>query len=90
MHSDGSKIPGATMYDYGFNHEGFVTGGMNHLESMIRSLKSRGIKVIINLHAVPGAGSNCQSYSGIQLSDVNQSFWYGSPPQNYSIPISGV
>ena len=30
------------MYDYGFNAEGFATGGLNYLEPMIANLKTRG------------------------------------------------
>jgi len=68
-----------TYYDYGFNAEGFATGGINYLEGMIADLKKRGIQVIIDLHAPPGGGSSCQSYSGVIQNDENLGFWRGYP-----------
>jgi aryl-phospho-beta-D-glucosidase BglC (GH1 family) len=65
-------------YDYGFNHEGFVTGGLNHLESTIAKLKARGIHALIDVHAMPGGSSSCQSYSGWQVN--SPLFWTDSPP----------
>ena len=90
VYSNGTAIPGTTMYDYGFSYEGFVTGGMNSLEHMIQLLKQYNIKAILDLHAVPGGGSSCQSYSGIQISDANASFWYGSPPVDSNTPIAAA
>ena len=69
----------ATMYDFGFNDEGFVTGGLNYLEAMIAKLKQRNIRAIVDLHAVPGAGSNCQSYAGVMEANSANSFWLGKP-----------
>ena len=75
-------------YDFGFNHEGFVTGGLNYLEVMLAKLKSRGIHVLIDLHALPGGSSSCQSYAGWQ---VNQPlFWNDSPPPSNSTTISSA
>ena len=65
-------------HTFGFNHEGFVTGGINYLEIMLAKLKTRGIKVLIDVHALPGGSSSCQSYSGWQVSDPL--FWRASPP----------
>ena len=113
------------MYDYGFNAEGFATGGMNYLEKMIANLKARGTKinnfcvyyihyllssssssptpslfpfpfsppktgilVIIDLHAPPGGGSSCSSYSGVIESDENLGFWRGSPWTSPHTPAS--
>ena len=72
----------ATMYDFGFNQDGFVTGGMNYLEDMLTKLKSRNIQAVIDVHAVPGAGSNCQSYAGMQIDNAVNSFWQGSTPNS--------
>ena len=73
---------GGTMYDYGFNYEGFATGGLNQLEAMLVKLKQRNIRAVIDLHAVPGAGSSCNSYAGVMESDVESSFWQGTPPSS--------
>eukprot|EP00039_Didymoeca_costata_P024388 m.10163 g.10163 ORF g.10163 m.10163 type:complete len:552 (+) comp4211_c0_seq1:182-1837(+) len=80
---------GSTMYDFGFNHEGFVTGGINYLEAMLVKLKARNIKALIDIHAMPGGSSKCQSYAGWQVND--DGFWQGaSPPEdNTTAIISG-
>lgn len=72
---------------YGFQHEGFVTGGMNHLEETLAQLKSRGIKVLIDMHALPGGSSACQSYAGWQVKEPY--FWRGTPPPDNTTAISG-
>lgn len=72
--------------EYGFNHEGFVTGGINELEGVLRKLKARGIASLIDLHAVPGGGSKCASYSGLSVPEPL--FWTGTPPPNASVPIA--
>ena len=79
-----------TMYDFGFNHEGFITGGLNYLEPMLKLLKKLGMKVIVDMHALPGGGSNCQDYAGIQIKDEKNSFWLGKPPKNNSVPIQSA
>ena len=75
-----------TMYSYGFNHEGFVTGGINELESMIAKFKARGLKALVDLHAMPGGSSQCQSYAGWQVEQPL--FWTGTPPASNATPIS--
>lgn len=77
----------AAKYPYGFNHEGFVTGGMNHLEAMLVKLKARGIKALVDLHALPGGASSCQSYAGWQVAQPN--FWTGTPPPSNATSIPG-
>lgn len=72
----------ATPYDYGLNHEGFMTGALGHLENVVALCKKHNIRVMIDLHAVPGGGSHCQSYSGWQVDVLNNSFWRGTPPAN--------
>ena len=79
--------PRGGMYDYGFNHEGFVTGGMNELEAALAKLAARDIKALIDLHAVPGGGSHCASYSGWQISDAPL-FWTGRPPASNATAIT--
>jgi len=77
----------ASMYSFGFNHEGFVTGGVNYLESTLAKLKSRGIKALLDMHALPGGSSQCQSYAGWQV--PYPFFWSASPPSDNSTLISG-
>ena len=77
-----------SIYDFGLNHEGFVTGGINALEAMLAKLKARGIKALIDLHALPGGASSCQSYAGWQ---VNQPlFGTGTPPSTHATPVAGA
>jgi hypothetical protein len=73
-------------YAYGFTHEGLVTGGLNHLEAMLAALKARSLRVLLDLHAMPGGSSSCQSYSGWQVS--TPLFWQGSPPSDSATPIA--
>ena len=73
-------------YSYGFNHEGFVTGGMNELEVALAKLASHGIKALIDLHAAPGGASYCASYAGWQISD-QPLFWMGTPPASNATSI---
>ena len=77
---------GGSMYDYGLNHEGFVVGGMNALEAALAKLKARGIKALVDLHAMPGGSSQCQSYAGWQVEQPL--FWQSSPPASNATPIS--
>jgi hypothetical protein len=80
-------IPGPPpRHAYGFNHEGFVTGGLNHLEDMLARLKARGLRALIDLHALPGGSSACNSYAGWQV--AQPLFWRASPPADASTPIA--
>lgn len=80
--------PNGTYYDTGFNPEGFVTGGASALKDMLGRLKSRGMRAFLDIHAVPGGGSRCQSYAGWQVQDDGASFWKGGP-SNAPSPCSG-
>ena len=79
----------ADIHTYGLNPEGFVTGGVNALEWMLDRLEQRNISVLLDLHAPPGVGSQCQSYSGQQVSDVSKSFWQGKPEPSVTGCTSG-
>jgi len=70
------------MRDTGFQHEGFATGGVVFVEQMLAKLKTRGISALIDLHAMPGGSSKCQSYAGMAVTQPN--FWVGSTPGNGS------
>lgn len=59
-----------------------MTGALGHLENVVALCKKHNIRVMIDLHAVPGGGSHCQSYSGWQVDVLNNSFWRGTPPAN--------
>ena len=62
---------------------------MNHLETMLAKLKARGIRALVDVHAMPGGSSACQSYAGWQVSAPV--FWTGSPPATNatSVPACG-
>ena len=47
-------------YEYGFSHEGFVTGGLNHLRAMLPKLRARGITAVLDMHSLP-CGQSCVS-----------------------------
>jgi hypothetical protein len=82
-----TPVGGSSMTDYGLQHEGFVTGGINHLAALIPKLKARGMRALIDMHALPGGASNCQSYSGWSVPDPN--FWEGTPPASNATAIPG-
>ena len=55
-----APVGGSSPYEFGFNHEGFVTGGLGYLEAALAKLKRRGIRALIDMHALPGGSSSCQ------------------------------
>jgi aryl-phospho-beta-D-glucosidase BglC (GH1 family) len=69
-------VGGKSNRELGFQHEGFVTGGILYLEDLLAKLKQRNMSALIDVHAMPGGASNCQSYAGIQTPDPG--FWTGS------------
>ena len=85
--NDDAAAAPPTMYTFGFNHEGFVTGGMAYLEAAIAKLKARGIKALVDVHALPGGGSQCQSYAGWQV--PYPLFWSGTPPPDNTTSVNG-
>jgi hypothetical protein len=76
-----------SMYSFGFTHEGFATGGIRYLEATLAQLKARGIRALIDVHALPGGGSACQSYAGWQV--PAPLFWAGAPPASNATPLAG-
>jgi len=63
----------SSMYDYGFQQECFVTGGINYLDALLQKLPSFGMRAVIDMHAMPGCSSKCQGYAGISCS--YPTFW---------------
>jgi len=53
-------VGGGSFYEYGISPEGFVTGGINHLQAMLVKLKSRGMSALLDIHAHP-CNSACVS-----------------------------
>jgi hypothetical protein len=45
------------------------------VEALLAKLKLRGMSALIDVHAMPGGASNCQSYAGISSPDPG--FWTG-------------
>ena len=68
-----------TFRDAGFQAEGFATGGIVFVEALLRKLKARRMKVLVDLHAVPAGGSECETYAGV-LTDAAY-FWNGTVGQ---------
>ena len=69
---------GTSSYDYGFQHEGFVVGGLGALESTLGRLQSRGMRAVLDLHALPGCSSKCQGFAGMQCNSA-WGFFKGNP-----------
>ena len=55
-----APVGGASPLEYGFTHEGFVSGGLNHLQAMLPKLRARGVVALIDVHALP-CNSACVS-----------------------------
>jgi len=55
-----APVGGSSPLEYGFNPEGFVTGGLNHLSQMLYKLKARGVVALLDMHALP-CNSACVS-----------------------------
>jgi hypothetical protein len=53
-------VGGTSAYEYGFSAEGFVTGGLNHLQAMLPKLRTRGITALLDVHSLP-CGQACIS-----------------------------
>lgn len=68
-------VGGPSYRQLGFQHEGFVTGGIVYLEQLLAQLKVRGMHALIDMHAMPGGASFCQSYAGISTNQPG--FWTG-------------
>ena len=50
---------------YGVNPDGFVTPGTRLLSDMVMRLHNHNMRVVIDMHALPGCSSPRQSYAGI-------------------------
>ena len=70
-------VGGSDPHEFGFQAEGFVTGGLNYLEAMLLRLKRRGLRAMIDLHALPGCASSCQAYAGVMCQ--TPTFWRARP-----------
>ena len=55
-----APVGGSSPFEYGFSHEGFVTGGLNHLRDMLRKLRARHITAVLDMHSLP-CGQACVS-----------------------------
>lgn len=77
--------PRGGAYNSGFNHEGFITGGLAFLEAALEKLKKRNLRALVDVHAMPGGASSCQSYAGWQVDEPN--FWRNTPPPDNSTEV---
>jgi len=55
-----TPVGGSSPLEYGLSPEGFVTGGLNHLASMLPRLRARGMLAVLDMHALP-CNSACVS-----------------------------
>jgi len=55
-----APVGGSSPLEYGISPEGFVTGGLNSLYTMLVALRKRGIAVQLDMHAMP-CNSACVS-----------------------------
>merc|ERR1719198_944005 len=44
---------GSSPLEYGISPEGFVTGGLNHLLTLLTQLKARGMGALVDIHSMP-------------------------------------
>lgn len=55
-----APVDGSSPYEYGISPEGFVTGGLNSLLTMLIKLKKQGMGALVDIHAMP-CNSACVS-----------------------------
>jgi hypothetical protein len=55
-----APVGGSSPLEYGISPEGFVTGGLNYLRTMLGRLRDRGISAMIDIHSLP-CNSHCVS-----------------------------
>ena len=55
-----APVGGTSPLEYGISPEGFVSGGLNHLLTMLKWLKARGMVALLDIHAMP-CNSACVS-----------------------------
>jgi hypothetical protein len=56
--------PVPTNREWGYTKDGFVTGAIVYLEQLLRLLKKVGIRVLIDMHALPGGQVKQMGYTG--------------------------
>lgn len=71
VHEPSDSLP------YGVNPDGFITPGTVRLSDMVVRLWNRNIKVILDMHALPGCSSPHQSYAGIYCEAGAPNYWNG-------------
>ncbi|CAJ1410694.1 unnamed protein product [Effrenium voratum] len=71
---------------YGVNPEGFLTPGTLALSNLIVRLWNRNMKVMLDMHALPGCSTPHQSYAGIECAPKAPNFWAGLAEQGISNP----
>ena len=70
---------GGSMRDYGFQTEGFATGGINALEALLPKLSGRNMSLMLDLHALPGCDARCIGFAGVHCDDAS-GFFNGAKP----------
>mmetsp|Transcript_136784 Transcript_136784/g.354778 ORF Transcript_136784/g.354778 Transcript_136784/m.354778 type:complete len:576 (-) Transcript_136784:77-1804(-) len=74
----------------GINPDGLLTPGTLALTNVIVKLWNRNMKVMLDMHALPGCSTPFQSYAGIQCDDAAPNFWGGLAEEGVSKPGGGV
>lgn len=75
---------------YGVNPEGFLTPGTLALSNVIVKLWNRNMKVMLDMHALPGCSTPFQSYAGIECDAKAPNFWAGLAEEGISSPGGGL
>jgi len=75
---------------HGINPDGLSTPGTLALTNVIVKLWNRNMKVMLDMHALPGCSTPYQSYAGIQCDATAPNFWGGLAEEGVSKPGGGV
>eukprot|EP01062_Namystynia_karyoxenos_P027666 TRINITY_DN21176_c0_g2_i1.p1 TRINITY_DN21176_c0_g2~~TRINITY_DN21176_c0_g2_i1.p1 ORF type:complete len:734 (+),score=156.93 TRINITY_DN21176_c0_g2_i1:93-2204(+) len=70
--------------EWGVNPDGFVTPGTRPLSDMVMKLHNRNIKVVLDMHALPGCSSPHQSYAGVHCEAQAPNTWNGKAADGIS------
>jgi len=70
--------------NYGVNPDGFITPGTGLLTDLVVKLWNRNMKVVLDMHALPGCSTPHQSYAGMDCEDKAPNFWAGAAADGVS------
>lgn len=82
--NDAWVVPPRDAASYGVNPDGYVTPGTRALSNIVMKLHNANMRVVLDLHAVPGCSSPHNSYAGIKCEPSAPNTWGGKAEDGIS------